>query len=220
MRSGTAPCGLRYAVRRGGSAVGYCALSLRCGTALRDAGRRWIRQRHRALRGAHDVPRDGAQKRFRHQQLPGPPGRRTQCLHHQGRDRPARHRAEGGPRQGGRPAFRTGDGSHLPRLRDRDRTGRRPGRDHLLQGQPRRGRLRQVRGHAFRWASLGPAHPGHRCLRAAYQAGGPPPLRPDFLRPGAHGLHGRRGPGRKGDGKTRASAGGQVVRRDPRSSRG
>ena len=32
MRSGTAPCGLRYAVRRGGSAVGYCALSLRCGT--------------------------------------------------------------------------------------------------------------------------------------------------------------------------------------------
>ena len=32
MLSGTAPCGLRYAVRRGGSAVGYCALSLRCGT--------------------------------------------------------------------------------------------------------------------------------------------------------------------------------------------
>ena len=32
MRSGTAPCGLRYAVRRSGSAVGYCALSLRCGT--------------------------------------------------------------------------------------------------------------------------------------------------------------------------------------------
>ena len=32
MRSGTAPCGLRYAVRRGGSAVGYCALSVRCGT--------------------------------------------------------------------------------------------------------------------------------------------------------------------------------------------
>ena len=32
MRSGTAPCGLRYAVRRGGSAVGYCALSMRCGT--------------------------------------------------------------------------------------------------------------------------------------------------------------------------------------------
>ena len=32
MRSGTAPCGLRYAVRRGGSAVGYCSLSLRCGT--------------------------------------------------------------------------------------------------------------------------------------------------------------------------------------------
>ena len=32
MQSGTAPCGLRYAVRRGGSAVGYCALSLRCGT--------------------------------------------------------------------------------------------------------------------------------------------------------------------------------------------
>jgi Predicted Zn-dependent peptidases len=36
MRNGTAPCGLRYAVRRGGSAVGYCALSIRCGT--RDEG--------------------------------------------------------------------------------------------------------------------------------------------------------------------------------------
>ncbi len=32
MRSGTAPSGLRYAVRRSGSAVGYCALSIRCGT--------------------------------------------------------------------------------------------------------------------------------------------------------------------------------------------
>ena len=32
MRSGTAPCGLRYAVRRSGSADGYCALSIRCGT--------------------------------------------------------------------------------------------------------------------------------------------------------------------------------------------
>ena len=32
MRSGTAPCGLRYAVRRSGYAVGYCALSVRCGT--------------------------------------------------------------------------------------------------------------------------------------------------------------------------------------------
>ena len=32
MRSGTAPCGLRYAVRRSGSAVGYCAVSIRCGT--------------------------------------------------------------------------------------------------------------------------------------------------------------------------------------------
>ena len=32
MRTGTAPCGLRYGVRRGGSAVGYCALSIRCGT--------------------------------------------------------------------------------------------------------------------------------------------------------------------------------------------
>ena len=36
MRSGTAPCGLRYAVRRGGSAVGYCALSMRCGTRDED----------------------------------------------------------------------------------------------------------------------------------------------------------------------------------------
>ena len=32
MRTGTAPCGLRYGVRRGGSAVAYCALSIRCGT--------------------------------------------------------------------------------------------------------------------------------------------------------------------------------------------
>ena len=32
MRSGTAPCGTRYAVRRSGSAVAYCALSIRCGT--------------------------------------------------------------------------------------------------------------------------------------------------------------------------------------------
>ena len=32
MRSGTAPSGLRYGVRRGGSAVAYCALSIRCGT--------------------------------------------------------------------------------------------------------------------------------------------------------------------------------------------
>ncbi|MBQ9193970.1 MAG: insulinase family protein [Bacteroidales bacterium] len=32
MRSGTAPSGLRYAVRRSGSSVGYCALSVRCGT--------------------------------------------------------------------------------------------------------------------------------------------------------------------------------------------
>ena len=37
MRSGTAPCGLRYAVRRGGSAVGYCALSIRCGTRDEDS---------------------------------------------------------------------------------------------------------------------------------------------------------------------------------------
>ena len=36
MRNGTAPCGLRYAVRRGGSAVGYCALSIRCGTRDED----------------------------------------------------------------------------------------------------------------------------------------------------------------------------------------
>ena len=32
MKCGKAPCGIRYAVRRGGSAVGYCALSIRCGT--------------------------------------------------------------------------------------------------------------------------------------------------------------------------------------------
>lgn len=32
MRTGKADCGLQYAVRRGGSAVAYCALSIRCGT--------------------------------------------------------------------------------------------------------------------------------------------------------------------------------------------
>lgn len=32
MKSGKADCGLRYAVKRSGSAVGYCALSIRCGT--------------------------------------------------------------------------------------------------------------------------------------------------------------------------------------------
>jgi predicted Zn-dependent peptidase len=32
MISGTADCGLKYAVRKGGSAVGYCALSVKCGT--------------------------------------------------------------------------------------------------------------------------------------------------------------------------------------------
>ncbi|MBQ8838299.1 MAG: insulinase family protein [Bacteroidales bacterium] len=32
MISGKADCGLRYAVKRSGSAVGYCALSIRCGT--------------------------------------------------------------------------------------------------------------------------------------------------------------------------------------------
>ena len=32
MKCGKAPCGMRYAVKRSGSAVGYCALSIRCGT--------------------------------------------------------------------------------------------------------------------------------------------------------------------------------------------
>ena len=32
MITGTEDCGLRYAVRKGGSSVGYCALSIRCGT--------------------------------------------------------------------------------------------------------------------------------------------------------------------------------------------
>ena len=32
MRTGRAGCGLRYAVRRSGSAAGYCALSIKCGT--------------------------------------------------------------------------------------------------------------------------------------------------------------------------------------------
>lgn len=36
MITGTTGCGMRYAVKRGGSAVGYCALSIRCGT--RDEG--------------------------------------------------------------------------------------------------------------------------------------------------------------------------------------
>ena len=32
MISGKAECGLQYAVRRSGSAVAYCALSIKCGT--------------------------------------------------------------------------------------------------------------------------------------------------------------------------------------------
>lgn len=36
MISGIADCGLQYAVKRGGSAVGYCALSIRCGTRDED----------------------------------------------------------------------------------------------------------------------------------------------------------------------------------------
>lgn len=32
MKSGKADCGLQYAVKRSGSAVGYCALSIKCGT--------------------------------------------------------------------------------------------------------------------------------------------------------------------------------------------
>jgi predicted Zn-dependent peptidase len=32
MRSGKADCGLQYAVKRSGAAVGYCALSIKCGT--------------------------------------------------------------------------------------------------------------------------------------------------------------------------------------------
>lgn len=32
MRSGKASCGLQYAVKKSGSAVGYCALSIKCGT--------------------------------------------------------------------------------------------------------------------------------------------------------------------------------------------
>ena len=32
MITGTVDCGLRYAVRKGGASVGYCALSIRCGT--------------------------------------------------------------------------------------------------------------------------------------------------------------------------------------------
>ena len=32
MITGTTGCGLRYAVRKGGSSVGYCALSIKCGT--------------------------------------------------------------------------------------------------------------------------------------------------------------------------------------------
>ena len=36
MISGKADCGLQYAVRKSGSAVGYCALSIRCGTRDED----------------------------------------------------------------------------------------------------------------------------------------------------------------------------------------
>ena len=32
MLSGKADCGLQYAVRKSGSAVAYCALSIKCGT--------------------------------------------------------------------------------------------------------------------------------------------------------------------------------------------
>ncbi|MDE7127376.1 MAG: insulinase family protein, partial [Bacteroidales bacterium] len=32
MITGKTECGLQYAVKRSGSAVGYCALSIRCGT--------------------------------------------------------------------------------------------------------------------------------------------------------------------------------------------
>ena len=32
MISGKAGCGLQYAVKKSGSAVGYCALSIKCGT--------------------------------------------------------------------------------------------------------------------------------------------------------------------------------------------
>ena len=32
MITGKSECGMVYAVRRGGSAVGYCALSIKCGT--------------------------------------------------------------------------------------------------------------------------------------------------------------------------------------------
>ena len=36
MLVGKAPCGLRYAVKRSGRAVGYCSLTIKCGT--RDEG--------------------------------------------------------------------------------------------------------------------------------------------------------------------------------------
>ena len=36
MKSGKAGCGLQYAVKRSGSAVGYCALSIKCGTRDED----------------------------------------------------------------------------------------------------------------------------------------------------------------------------------------
>ena len=36
MITGTTDCGLRFAVRKGGSQVGYCALSIRCGTRDED----------------------------------------------------------------------------------------------------------------------------------------------------------------------------------------
>ena len=38
MRSGQAGCGVRYAVKRGGSAVAYCSLSIRCGTRFEGEG--------------------------------------------------------------------------------------------------------------------------------------------------------------------------------------
>ena len=32
MLVGKAPCGLKYAVKRSGNAVGYCSLTIKCGT--------------------------------------------------------------------------------------------------------------------------------------------------------------------------------------------
>ena len=179
MRSGTAPCGLRYAVRRGGSAVGYCALSLRCGT--RDEAGFGNGIAHFA---EHTIFRGTARKSA------------------------------------------SVISSYLDRLGG-ELNAYTTKEEIVLHATVLKEDLGKAAGLLFELATEATfpdaeieTERGHLRIRPAHQAGGPPPLHPDLLRPGAHGLHGRCGPGRESDGKARAATGGETVRRDPRSSRG